>query len=54
MLKNFIAFCMRNKKIQPKTSAERVKQWIDWAENHPENSPSLSDEALRRDSIYDC
>jgi hypothetical protein len=43
-----------NKQAQPlesKTSAERVKQWIDWAESHPENSPGLPDEALRRDSM---
>jgi hypothetical protein len=39
--------------LESKKTAERVKRWIDWAESHPENSPGLSDEALRRDSIYD-
>lgn len=39
--------------LESKTTAERVKRWIDWAESHPENSSSLPDEALRRDSIYD-
>ncbi|PSB00911.1 hypothetical protein [Merismopedia glauca] len=42
------------KLIQPHMSnSERVKQWIDWAESHPKNSPGLPDVALSRDSIYD-
>ncbi|MGI2902998.1 hypothetical protein [Tolypothrix sp. VBCCA 56010] len=35
------------------TTAERVKQWIYWAESHDKDSPGFPDEALRRDSIYE-
>jgi hypothetical protein len=35
------------------SNSERVKQWLDWAESHPKNSPGLPDEALSRDSIYE-
>lgn len=35
------------------TTAERVKQWIDWAESHDKHSPGLPDQALHRDSIYE-
>ena len=32
---------------------QRAKKWLDWASDNPSNSPSLPDEALSRDSIYD-
>ena len=32
--------------------AQRVKDWIDWTSDSPEDSPGLPDEALSRDSIY--
>jgi hypothetical protein len=43
----------QTQQVESKTSTERVQQWINWAESHPENSPGLPDEALHRDSIYD-
>ncbi|MBE9044275.1 hypothetical protein IQ255_07650 [Pleurocapsales cyanobacterium LEGE 10410] len=30
----------------------RVKQWLNWASDNPDDSPGLPDEALSRDSIY--
>ena len=30
----------------------RVKQWLDWASDNPDDSSRLPDEALSRDSIY--
>jgi hypothetical protein len=32
--------------------SSRVKQWMDWASDNPDDSPGLPDEALSRDSIY--
>ncbi|EAW33654.1 hypothetical protein [Lyngbya sp. PCC 8106] len=34
------------------TPEERAKAFREWAESHPGNSPSLSDEAISRESIY--
>jgi hypothetical protein len=34
------------------TPKERAKAFREWAESHPRNSPSLSDEAISRESIY--
>ncbi|MDY6804986.1 MAG: hypothetical protein SXA11_14435 [Cyanobacteriota bacterium] len=34
------------------TSTEWAKEFREWAESHPRNSPSLSDEAISRESIY--
>ncbi len=40
------------KKNQSQLKAQRVKEWIDWASDNPEDSPGLPDEALSRDQIY--
>jgi hypothetical protein len=32
--------------------SSRVKDWMDWASDNPDDSPGLPDEALSRDSIY--
>lgn len=37
---------------QSQLRAQQVKEWIDWARDHPDDSPELPDEALSRDSIY--
>jgi hypothetical protein len=34
------------------TPEEWVKAFREWAESHPRNQPSLSDEAISRESIY--
>ncbi|MCT7976061.1 hypothetical protein [Laspinema olomoucense] len=34
------------------TPAEWVKAFQEWAQSHPRNQPSLSDEAISRESIY--
>ncbi|NEP39292.1 MAG: hypothetical protein F6K35_08520 [Okeania sp. SIO2H7] len=34
------------------TPKERAKAFREWAESHSRNSPSLSDEAISRESIY--
>ncbi|MEL6579113.1 MAG: hypothetical protein AAFQ14_05145 [Cyanobacteria bacterium J06621_12] len=39
-------------KNQIQVRARRVKDWIDWTEDNPDDSPGLPDEALSRDSIY--
>ena len=39
-------------KNQSQLRAQRVKEWIDWASNNPDDSPGVPDEALSRDSIY--
>jgi hypothetical protein len=36
----------------PTPVSSRVKQWIDWTSDNPDESPGLPDEALSRDSIY--
>jgi hypothetical protein len=33
--------------------ADRVRAWLDWAEDNPKPSPNLPDEAMHRDTIYD-
>ena len=38
---------------QYQARAQRVKQWLDWATDNPDDSPRLPDEALSRDSIYE-
>lgn len=40
------------KENQSRAIARRVKEWIDWAADNPDDSPGLPDEALSRDSIY--
>jgi len=32
--------------------AERAAAFRSWAENHPRNTPVLSDQAIRRETIY--
>ncbi|CDM94111.1 MAG: hypothetical protein P5702_06595 [Limnospira sp. PMC 1291.21] len=34
------------------TPEERAKAFREWAASHPRNQPSLSDEAISRESIY--
>lgn len=41
------------KENQSRPRAQRVKEWLDWANDHPDDSPGLPDEALSRDSIYE-
>ena len=41
------------KENQSKARARRVKDWIDWTADNPDDSPGLSNEALSRDSIYE-
>jgi hypothetical protein len=36
----------------PAPVSSRVKEWMDWASDNPDDSPGLPDEALSRDSIY--
>lgn len=31
---------------------QKVQKWLDWANDNPDDSPGLPDEALSRDSIY--
>lgn len=58
---DFVEFISQKSTQQPPTqptqtqlsSSQRVQRWLDWAASHPENSPGLPDEALRRDNIYD-
>ncbi|MDJ0719206.1 MAG: hypothetical protein QNJ54_34095 [Prochloraceae cyanobacterium] len=38
---------------QSRQRTQRVKKWLDWAEDNPKDSPGLPDEAVSRDSIYD-
>jgi hypothetical protein len=37
---------------KPMTSEERAQAFQEWAENHPKDTPLLSDEAISRQSIY--
>jgi hypothetical protein len=38
---------------QPQTSAERLLLWQEWLDTAPKSYANISDEALRRDNIYD-
>ena len=38
---------------QSRQRTQRVKKWLDWAEDNPAGSPGLPAEALSRDNIYD-
>ncbi len=51
---DFVDF-IRQKSLRENQShqrTQRVKEWIDWATDNPNDSPGLPDEALTRDSIY--
>lgn len=37
---------------KPMPPEERAKAFQEWAENHPKDTPLLSDEAISRQSIY--
>lgn len=48
---NYQNFHQQTKK--PLTSEEKLKLWQEWIEKAPKSSVNLSDEALRRENIYD-
>ncbi len=52
---DFVEFIAQKslKENQSGQRAQRVKKWLDWAEDNPADSPGLPDEAVTRDSIYD-
>ncbi len=52
---DFVEFIAQKslKENQSGQRAQRVKKWLDWAEDNPLDSPGLPDEAVSRDSIYD-
>ena len=41
------------KENQSQARARRVKDWIKWTADNPDDSPGLPDEALSRGSIYE-
>ena len=51
---DFVEFIAQKSQLENRSQIEqrRVKQWIDWATDNPDDSPQLPDEALSRDSIY--
>ena len=51
---DFVDFIFQKsfKENQTQARARRVKDWIDWTGDNPDDSPGLPDEALSRDSIY--
>ena len=50
---DFVEFIAQKSVKEDRSSIERrVKQWLDWASDNPDNSSGLPDEALSRDSIY--
>ncbi len=52
---DFVEFIAQKslKENQSRQRTQRVKKWLDWAEDNPKDSPGLPDEAVSRDSIYD-
>ncbi len=51
---DFVDFIAQKSQQESQSQARtrRVKEWIDWASDNPDDSPELADEALSRDSIY--
>ena len=51
---DFVDFIAQKSQQESQSQARtrRVKEWIDWASDNPDDSPGLADEALSRDSIY--
>jgi hypothetical protein len=52
---DFVDFIAQKSLIENQSQgvmSSRVKQWMDWASDNPDDSPGLPDEALSRDSIY--
>lgn len=52
---DFVDFIAQKSLIENQSQgvvSSRVKQWMDWASDNPNDSPGLPDEALSRDSIY--
>lgn len=52
---DFVDFIAQKSLIENQSQglvSSRVKQWMDWASDNPDDSPGLADEALSRDSIY--
>ena len=52
---DFVEFIAQKslKDNESRQRTQRVKKWLDWAEDNPKDSPGLPDEAVSRDSIYD-
>lgn len=51
---DFVEFIAQKSQLEDRSQIRhrRVKQWLDWASDNPDDSPGLPDEALSRDSIY--
>ena len=51
---DFVEFIAQKSQLENRSQSiqRRVKQWLDWASDNPDDSPGLPDEALSRDSIY--
>ncbi len=52
---DFVEFIAQKslKDNESRQRTQRVKKWLDWAEDNLLDSPGLPDEAVSRDSIYD-
>ncbi|MEB3343346.1 hypothetical protein [Okeania sp.] len=51
---DFSEFIKQKNLVKPelRMPKQRAEAWKNWAENHPKNSPGLSNHALRRETIY--
>ena len=51
---DFVEFIAQKSQLENRSPIKqrRVKQWLDWVNDNPDDGSGLPDEALSRDSIY--
>jgi hypothetical protein len=45
-------FIPESDRAESRNTAEKVRDWLDWAKDNPKPSPNLPDEAMHRDRMY--